>query len=955
MTERTPLILPPIAQSQHASNSLPVNNFESVPVAADSSAEEPYTIKCICEYDDADTNTICCDKCESWQHYECYYDGDFAAASSDDFSHMCVDCDPRDLNRRRARELQRFRKDHLPVQGEVKKPRRPGAKTHKKKQSEAIVGDHDATPHRGSKSSLSSDLPQAKRAKTQHRAQNSISSQGVKRSPALHSRSNSHAHPLSPATTPPELPDDFVVHTYSPQFVNCWQNDPGSSDLKANLLTSLKVTSSMSTWLHSEDKLLDDTKHTFDEVFSKIKLDSNFAQYKWPKLQIVPRSINDGRTEAQIKTLTVAEPVSESTLLGELKGAVGFQIEYARDNSDSYSKLTHPAPFVFFHPKLPIYIDTRKEGSQCRYVRRSCRPNAALETLIADGQEYHFCFVADANLPSNSQITMPWEFVFPGKENERVRRILCLSDEGPENIDVAPEEYEQLTEMVYNVLSEYGGCACDLGHDCAFVRFHRNYQARQQAQAQPKKQKRPRKLKQQHVSPTSTGYATNSRDPSEGHRLASDAEDSVSHKRKDRHPEMLSSDVVSDRDKRKLAGIEKSFEQMDKLPPKKKKKSLDSSLHTATASATSQQRAKVKAPSRIAVPGSGMKKSRSRHQSESPATGISPKTLPVSNTKIEKAGIKPAKAQYTESGTQTDPERDVWHQPFQGARKKYRNFALTRFIMDIHRHDMDRFQRSKLPPPVAPEDARKMAIENGWIESDREPLKLFAPKAEDEPSPSVPVPIKDVLNPKHIHQSTVLPAQTAVSVAPAVASEVLQKRPPLFPEVSKPAGSTISISEPSPSADLKVQMPPPPQRPPTQSNGSTIIPPASSDQSPVLTESPVGISQASPCPAPPPAVAPPPVKKKLSLKDYNLLKKNASAHSASRTSTGESKPPATSTPLTTTLSAVSESRLNGDAASLPFKEEPLVNGDGDTIMGGMGIDPPPKSSEVAAKSDTSTL
>lgn len=962
MTERTPFILPPIAQSQPASNSLVVNHLESVPVAADSSAEEPYTIKCICEYDHADTNTICCDKCETWQHYECYYDGDFAKASSDDFAHQCVDCQPRHVDRRKAHEQQRLREEQrrFAREGEIKKTKRPSSKTHKKKQSEAVNGLHDATSHRGSKSGLGADIPQAKRAKTQHRTQNSISSQGVKRSPALHSRHNSHAHPLSPATTPPELPDDFVVHGYSDQFVSCWHNDPGAQELPANLLTSLNVTSTMSSWLHSDDTLLQDTKHTSAEVFKKIKPDTNFALSKFPKLQLVQRSINARGTEVQIKALAVAEPVREGRLLGELKGAVGFQKDYSQESPDQYSKLCHPAPFVFFHPKLPIYIDTRKEGSQCRYVRRSCRPNTTLETLIANEQEYHFCFVADASLATNTQITMPWEFVFPEKESERFKRILCLSDEGTEDMEITQEVYDQLSEMVDSLLSEYGGCACDLGHDCAFVRFHRNYQARHQIQMQPKKQKRSRKTKQQHVSPTSTGYATNSRDPSEGHRGGSDAEESVSSKRHDRglngsaaHSEVLPGGIVSDRDKRKLADIEKSFEQMDKLPPKKKKKSLDSNHQSSVpAPASSSHRSKGKGPSRN---GSGLglstgnrgRKSVSRQQSESPATGISPKTLPISIPRCHQQKSKRRQVQYVESGMQTEDDLDAWYKtPQEPPRNTYRKFAVASFIKDIHRNRLENFTPARSLPPLEPEDAVKTAIENGWVTLDAKPVKLFKLEVKKESSPSVSLPHNNIQQTATVEPCAPQSSDTIMTDAPPIGSVTVERPPPpLWPGISKSVDVAIPATQPILPQDSKIALSSPPQLPPKQASAPILPAMVGNSQSPPLTESPLEIGQPVPSPAPVPAIVPAPVKKKLSLKDY--MRKNAAAHPA-KAKLADSKPSSGLTPAA--LPVVPESKPNG-ISNPTATEVSLVNGDTDTVMGGVTDDTPSKAAEVTVNGD----
>lgn len=34
---------------------------------------EDYTIKCICGFQEDDGNTVYCERCDTWQHTECYY------------------------------------------------------------------------------------------------------------------------------------------------------------------------------------------------------------------------------------------------------------------------------------------------------------------------------------------------------------------------------------------------------------------------------------------------------------------------------------------------------------------------------------------------------------------------------------------------------------------------------------------------------------------------------------------------------------------------------------------------------------------------------------------------------------------------------------------------------------------------------------------------------------------
>ena len=73
--------------------------------------EEEYHIKCICNYAEDDGNTVYCDKCDTWQHIECYYTDEHVPEN-----HLCAECKPRTLDRKGARERQnrqREQRDHV--------------------------------------------------------------------------------------------------------------------------------------------------------------------------------------------------------------------------------------------------------------------------------------------------------------------------------------------------------------------------------------------------------------------------------------------------------------------------------------------------------------------------------------------------------------------------------------------------------------------------------------------------------------------------------------------------------------------------------------------------------------------------------------------------------------------------------------------------------------------------
>ncbi|KFY90650.1 hypothetical protein V500_05055 [Pseudogymnoascus sp. VKM F-4518 (FW-2643)] len=950
MTERTFSIPPPIAQSQPVSQSPVTANPRSAPGAAtDSVDEEPYTIKCICDYLDDDGNTIYCEKCDTWQHIECFYPGNVEEASRDDFSHFCAECNPRPLDRRKAHERQREqRQDKLRQDDVDKKTKRPPSKSHKKKPKPSDVvtnGIHDHDPHHGAKAGSPHDhTSHAKKPKSHHRSQQSISA--AKRSPSNHSRNPSHAHPLSPATTPPDLPQDFIIHTYSKQFQDLCENDPGPQDLQANSFANLAVTDSMSMWLRDPEKLKEDAGiENSQEVFRTIKAEVDFDNFPRPKLQVNSKTIS-AKPDLQLRYLTVSETLRQKeTIIGELKGLVGFQSTLVQEEGETYTKLCHPPPFVFFHPHLPLYIDTRKEGTQCRYVRRSCRPNSILETYITNGSEYHFCFQTEQPLAANTQITLGWDFKF--RNGKRFVHLLGLEDDNGTEPEITEQEYDELGDLITGVLSDYGGCACDAGNDCAFVRFHRNFRSKlQQVQTQTVKPKKQRKPKQ-HVSPISTGHATNSRDASEGRQEVYDAEDdsrsasgSIKPRSRDMTPLTAGLDangveLVSDRDKRKLADIEKTFEQMDKQPPRKKKRGSDGPIPpTPTNGHPPTQRTKHKSVSRtntsistsMQANGSTQfqkdKNSRSRRPSESPTTDVSPKTMGAASSKPgSRYGSVPArsrqlspvrKSNYVDADTQTDPEPDAWYSQTPKPKKKF--VPLSRRLVENQRKAFA-VQESRIASLMSQMEmsSRMEGAESTAGSHPPSPEAKSVGKPEGAPLTNG---VGSVEHPGSEDGKSVtdraegaadVPMPDAPSTSPEAAKAPL---PPPWPGVLHPPPPTHPILPPDQkSPDLKIQMPP--TTPLSAAAAAAVVAsPSAIGGAPFPLYSPAGSIAQSPMGTNYPSTFspsvlssvghPPPIKKKLSLSAYNAMRKKLPDASAAA---AKAEPPKPDSPKTETTQA----------------------------------------------------
>ncbi|KAK3338336.1 hypothetical protein B0H65DRAFT_434250 [Neurospora tetraspora] len=925
MTDKLPSLLTPIAPPSRT----PFSVSSAVPVqdgtrAQENAEEEPYTIRCICKYPDDDGNTIYCDRCDTWQHIECYYPNNSEdALRNPDFAHFCVDCKPRPLDRERAKENQRRKLTTGVTEGMTdKKSKRPLSKSHKKKPKPSdlpLTGQHSKAEKHAS--TQDNHPPPPKKSKSSHKSSQSISSQAAKGSPQFGSTKSNHAHPPSPAATPPDLPADFEIHTYAPALLS-GSSDRGVEIVHTNSFASLQVSNAISDWLRDHNKLQKETGWAYADIFQP--LPPNIDQLKRPvDIELSRKTLGQG-TVASWKCLKAPSGIAHNVPLVELNGQIGIQSSYCADPDSRWQELTSPLPYVFFHPMLPIYIDTRKEGSQARYIRRSCRPNAMLETYLSDGYELHFWLVTDRQVSAKEEITLPWDFRFPNENKSRMLRVLGLSDEDTSahaESSVDDGEYQALTSWLHNILSEYGGCACNLGSECAFARFHRNHLGKSQAPANPPKTKK-RKSKTQSLSATGTGPATDSRAASEGHledAPENDRRSSVSGSARSKPPSrdltptarQGSFDTLgiltepTDRDKRKVSMIEETFRRIELQQPTKKRKARGSIAATDSAT-TSKKGSKSSAATQTTNATNGADE-RHCHFADGETATTSKATSPAASaksgrvTKSKKTSSRkgsvavvshpvpaqpvrlPSRPKYADAATQTNPDTEANPAP-SPARPKRKLVSVTMRIVQHHR----------------------------WLQEQRRQQRLLNQAA-------APVPM-EVDSPKE--------NKTAAPVLGSVQDKASEPSAPAkaaTSDVEMPDAPTVSASHPkaaqsssvvtapkSKPVDLKVPMPPVPPFPSSTSLASTSATPLSAGTS--VAQSPFSVT-GLPSPFGPPSVNgltanPSPIKKKLSLSDYTKSRMNKAAAARPSVSAPSLKPiPALDEPKSTTNDD------NGGAAS----------------------------------------
>lgn len=840
--------------------------------------EEPYTIKCICSFDEDDGSTVFCEGCETWQHIICYYPDKRVPDV-----HNCVDCEPRLLDSRRAAERQRQRrnKEHS-EDGDRKK--RPGSKTQKKKSLKD--GDLNGFGHQRSESGVR-DQPPTKKAKVSHRSSASISA--ISGNPTIPPESRKRRSSTSVAPSPTKAFAPFIP-LYSNEFLHLYDRDDEHEDRNSNLFVNVSLVGEMASWVKDPDALARisngrPTEDTFN--MSDAALDRS----RWPSLTtdtITDSTIDMGGRHPTWKVVKTQDAVQKDEILGELTGKVGVFDDYCLDPNNRWQELRHPEPFVFFSSHLPLYIDSRHEGSVLRYTRRSCRPNVTMKIYITNDVEYHFCFVAKEDIPPNSEITIMWYLDAP----------LFESSNGLVKQESEDSAAEAAATCLSNTLANFGGCACENSQNCLLAKIDRrrhpkSLEAAGAGAKQPNGKRKKAKTKST-ASPQDTVLASLSRAGSETTKhpedddAAADSRSTSGSARGQPQSRDLSPSAaahlheLSSRERRKIAEAEKQFQQLEhdqrSTTQKKKKRTSGTSVHSPAAVSASTQ-AGFFGP---------QKQGKSLHlhtgsQSRSPTTALSPgiSSYRRSGSPRKVSGPNtPARSThyptYIDATVQVD--MDELEEPLisDPSSQRQRSIYIPMTVRLLKRFSMDRLRS---------EETARQQLSSAGSDS-------VAPA--ESSSPSVPRSPALIRSPAMSQDKSHMPAidfdPFQQPGAPAVSGDIEMQDVSASSEVESPStGRDLSrpqIPPPWPSTaahhspiytspmakrgNLRIFMPPPhtPSIPlPTVSPGSvptaSLVSPSTLD-----TTSPQNSTQLPSSSVPTPT----PAKKKLSLGDYLIRK-----------------------------------------------------------------------------------
>ncbi|KAJ6108611.1 hypothetical protein N7523_009934 [Penicillium sp. IBT 18751x] len=593
--------------------------------------EEPYTIKCICQFDEDDGNTVFCEGCETWQHIICYYPKHRVPDV-----HNCVDCEPRPLDVRRAIERQRAESvKERSEDGDRKK--RPSAKATKKKGKE---GDVNGFGHQRSESGAR-DQPPSKKTKTSHRSSASISALAGTQILPSETRKRRSSTSIAPSPTKPSGPS---IPLYSNEFLHLYDRDDEHVDMDSNLFVNVNLVGDTASWVKDPEALRLVTKGSTEETFNWS--DAALDRSRWPNLTtdvITGPSPEMGGPQPTWKILKTQDPVQKDQIVGEITGKVGLFKDYCLDPKNRWQELRHPEPFVFFSSHLPLYIDSRHEGSVLRYTRRSCNPNVTMKIFITNDVEYHFCFVAKEDIPPNSEITIMWYVDSslsgsPDSELPESSNGVVKQESGDSTTEAAAITTEAAAICISNTLANFGGCACGMPRSCLLAKLDsRRHPKSLDSGVKQANGKRRRVKAKSTASPRDTSRTSISRAGSETTKHAEDDEvaaESRSTSGSARgHPRSRDTTPViaelSTREKRKIADAEKHFQQLEQQehrPGQKKKKRVSGpSTQSPAAVASSTQTGYFPSQPRSAK----SLRLDTAGQSRSPTSALSPGSFPL--------------------------------------------------------------------------------------------------------------------------------------------------------------------------------------------------------------------------------------------------------------------------------------------------------------------------------------
>jgi uncharacterized protein len=110
-----------------------------------------------------------------------------------------------------------------------------------------------------------------------------------------------------------------------------------------------------------------------------------------------------------------AHPIASSSLITPYTSTVTSSSASLSDPLSAYAGLGVPKPCVHLFGPLDVAVDARISGSQSRFARNGCRPNAVLRPVVCPHEDtdeltLELALLALRDLKANEEVFLGWEW-----------------------------------------------------------------------------------------------------------------------------------------------------------------------------------------------------------------------------------------------------------------------------------------------------------------------------------------------------------------------------------------------------------------------------------------------------------------------------------------------------------------------------------------------------------------
>ncbi|CAI2181328.1 13463_t:CDS:2 [Funneliformis geosporum] len=396
--------------------------------------EDTEEIKCICDNPDDDGYTIQCDYCYTWQHVGC----------------MRVDPEVEDY------------KCHICSSRKIEKLLMDGKKSRK---HQKVRRETESGTYPSHSVSQMDELSTTGMPNTKSRNKSDLSFTAKERQSSSYSKDYE--------TIDKNVIASKAVEELFPKIYSQYQQRQAQHRKRSMSLSSTSKT--------ENEHIRDDNQESSSirSMSPTLEIGNPFMMEKEslarPLMKTIVKHINQSRPKMLKKHLNCyglfAETnISTGRFIVEFKGEICFKSDYKANESNQYSLLGVTQPFVLFYPVLNLCVDARRVGTEARFIRRSCHPNAESRTIVVPGgddQQVHLGIFAKSEILKGREITIGWDW-----ESNHIVDIL-MQDSNFENDDYENFIANKRDEIgkIATAILRLTECACENKDDCIIYKM----------------------------------------------------------------------------------------------------------------------------------------------------------------------------------------------------------------------------------------------------------------------------------------------------------------------------------------------------------------------------------------------------------------------------------------------------------------------------------------------------